>query len=104
MAALAQHRMLPHWAKDGGRFVPNPATWLNQERWTDEFGPVAASQQGSGTSHPHGSLAAQAASVPHGWWEQAGFECVEEAANFGCYWTNFAQFRDRRRIAEEVPA
>ena len=26
------------WAKEGGRFVPNPATWLNQGRWKDEVG------------------------------------------------------------------
>ncbi len=24
------------WEKDKGQFIPNPATWLNQERWTDE--------------------------------------------------------------------
>ncbi|MGL5247114.1 MAG: hypothetical protein ACRC8U_02845, partial [Brooklawnia sp.] len=26
------------WTKEGGRFVPNPATWLNQGRWKDEVG------------------------------------------------------------------
>ena len=24
------------WQKDGGQFIPNPATWLNQKRWLDE--------------------------------------------------------------------
>jgi uncharacterized protein YdaU (DUF1376 family) len=24
------------WQKDGGQFIPNPATWLNQGRWQDE--------------------------------------------------------------------
>jgi hypothetical protein len=24
------------WKKDKGQFIPNPATWLNQERWNDE--------------------------------------------------------------------
>jgi len=24
------------WCKDGGQFIPNPATWLNQGRWQDE--------------------------------------------------------------------
>jgi hypothetical protein len=24
------------WTKDDGRFIPNPTTWLNQGRWTDE--------------------------------------------------------------------
>jgi len=24
------------WTKDKGQYIPNPATWLNQERWEDE--------------------------------------------------------------------
>lgn len=24
------------WRKDGGQYIPNPATWLNQRRWEDE--------------------------------------------------------------------
>lgn len=24
------------WAKDGGQYIPLPATWLNQRRWEDE--------------------------------------------------------------------
>lgn len=26
----------PGWTKDGGQFVPNPATYLNQRRWEDQ--------------------------------------------------------------------
>lgn len=33
---LAWQKRLPQWDKDGGQFVPNPATWLNQSRWLDE--------------------------------------------------------------------
>ena len=25
------------WAKDGGQYIPNPATWLNGKRWEDEI-------------------------------------------------------------------
>ena len=25
------------WRKEGGRFIPNPATWLNQGRWDDDL-------------------------------------------------------------------
>ena len=25
----------PQWHKDGGQYIPNPATWLNQKRWED---------------------------------------------------------------------
>ena len=35
-AALAWQRLRPEWTKDGGAFVPHPATWLNQRRWEDE--------------------------------------------------------------------
>lgn len=24
------------WTKEGGRYIPNPATWINQRRWEDE--------------------------------------------------------------------
>ena len=29
------------WAKDGGKFIPYPATWLNAEGWLDEVQPAA---------------------------------------------------------------
>ncbi len=35
-AALAWQRQQDNWLRDSGRFVPNPATWLNQGRWDDE--------------------------------------------------------------------
>ena len=25
----------PQWQKEGGRYIPNPATWLKNKRWTD---------------------------------------------------------------------
>lgn len=28
------------WQKDGGQFIPHPATWLNQGRWEDEPGEI----------------------------------------------------------------
>lgn len=27
------------WNKEGGRYIPNPATWLNQKRWEDQLTP-----------------------------------------------------------------
>lgn len=27
------------WKKDKGQYIPNPATWLNQQRWEDEVPP-----------------------------------------------------------------
>lgn len=37
VVALEQHCKLDQWTKDDGRFIPHPATWLNQERWNDEL-------------------------------------------------------------------
>jgi hypothetical protein len=34
--AIDAQKQSPQWAKDGGQFIPHPATWLNQGRWMDE--------------------------------------------------------------------
>ena len=39
-AAVAAQSRSAQWTKDGGQFVPHPATWINQKRWEDEAGPV----------------------------------------------------------------
>ena len=36
MAALEQHKQSDQWNRDGGQYIPYPATWLNQRRWEDE--------------------------------------------------------------------
>jgi hypothetical protein len=36
LAALTAHVASEQWRRDDGRFVPHPATWLNQRRWEDE--------------------------------------------------------------------
>jgi hypothetical protein len=36
LAALEWQRASPDWLKDGGQFIPHPATWLNGGRWDDE--------------------------------------------------------------------
>jgi hypothetical protein len=35
-AALAWQRQQDQWLRDGGRYVPHPATWINAGRWQDE--------------------------------------------------------------------
>lgn len=37
VSAINQQSKSEQWAKDGGVFIPNPATWLNQQRWLDEL-------------------------------------------------------------------
>jgi uncharacterized protein YdaU (DUF1376 family) len=36
LEAVRQQRTSMQWLKDGGQFIPNPATWINQGRWGDE--------------------------------------------------------------------
>lgn len=36
VAAIEKHKQSAQWQKDGGQYIPHPATWLNQQRWEDE--------------------------------------------------------------------
>lgn len=35
LAAIDAQKTTDKWRKDGGQYIPNPATWLNQGRWMD---------------------------------------------------------------------
>ena len=41
--ALEVQKQSQQWRKDGGQYIPMPATWLNGRRWEDEA-PQAQSQ------------------------------------------------------------
>lgn len=41
LAALEWQKRTEAWQRDGGRYVPNAATWLNAQRWEDERQPVS---------------------------------------------------------------
>lgn len=47
MAALNEQKASEQWQKDGGQFIPHPATWLNQGRFEDEIGSAATQAPGS---------------------------------------------------------
>ena len=36
LAELERQRKVYHWGKENWKFIPHPATWLNQRRWEDE--------------------------------------------------------------------
>jgi hypothetical protein len=36
LSAVKRQSASEQWRKDGGRYVPNPSTWLHQRRWEDE--------------------------------------------------------------------
>ena len=41
--AIDKQKQSEQWTKDGGQFIPHPATWLNQHRWEDEL-PMAGNR------------------------------------------------------------
>ena len=62
MAALEKQKASAQWTKDDGQYVPNAATWLNNDRWTDELKPAAqtSSPQSPGQMTTAQRLALQA--------------------------------------------
>lgn len=64
ITALGSHCVSEDWAKDGGRYVPNAATWLNGERWHDELAP-ATGKASTFTNLPQHEANAYP-EVPHG--------------------------------------
>jgi hypothetical protein len=37
LKAIERARVTEQWQRDGGQFIPHPATWLSQRRWEDEL-------------------------------------------------------------------
>lgn len=37
MKDLEKRKYFHEWIKDGGRYIPHPTTYLNNERWNDEY-------------------------------------------------------------------
>jgi uncharacterized protein YdaU (DUF1376 family) len=36
LATIEKWKQADQWQKDGGQFIPHPATWINSERWHDD--------------------------------------------------------------------
>lgn len=39
IGAVERQKRSAAWLREGGRYIPNPSTWLNQQRWDDEPDP-----------------------------------------------------------------
>jgi len=52
--AVKKQRQGSQWTKDDGRFIPYPATWLNQERWEDEVDGGTGNGNATGQGFPPG--------------------------------------------------
>jgi hypothetical protein len=51
IAAVERAAQSPQWRKEGGAYIPMPATWLNQRRWEDEPCEVATPVVSDLTAH-----------------------------------------------------
>ena len=40
LEAIEAQKKSAQWSKDGGQFIPHPATWLNGSRWLDQMVPA----------------------------------------------------------------
>lgn len=49
LGAISVQSQSRDWTKDGGQFIPHPATWLNGARWQDE--PVESLPAVAGSTH-----------------------------------------------------
>lgn len=86
------------WAEDRTK-IPLPASWINGERWLDQCVQVAVAAE-TAKHLAKGGEGLAGASVPAAlaWWQMAGFDHPDEAANFGCREWNAHEFQDRKRI------
>ena len=47
MESLDKHKLCEQWQREGGRFIPYPATWLNNRRWESEVDAPKPKQEAS---------------------------------------------------------
>lgn len=50
LKAIERFKGTQQWQEDGGRYIPHPATWINQRRWEDEMNGESARSSGSSES------------------------------------------------------
>lgn len=48
MQAVSVAKTSEQWVREGGRYIPNPSTWINQGRWDDELPPTGTVHQLNG--------------------------------------------------------
>ena len=53
-AAITRQRASRRWRAEAGRYIPNPATWLDQHRWDDELQPAPEADASSPSSAVRG--------------------------------------------------
>ena len=57
LEAIERFKGSAQWREENGRFIPHPATWINQRRWEDEVkGGTGNAGYGSGSQAPDGKI------------------------------------------------
>ena len=57
LEAIERSKGTAQWREENGRFIPHPATWINQRRWEDEVkGGTGNAGYGSGSQAPDGKI------------------------------------------------
>lgn len=52
MDAIGRARTSKEWLKEGGQYIPNPASWLNGGCWDDEYDEMEVGSNGTDRGHP----------------------------------------------------
>lgn len=81
LLAIETQRASDEWVKESGKYIPYPATWLNDGRWQDE---MRGGVDLTGDDKPT-------------WAVQAGFANRFEAGNEGCFSHNAGEFIHGKR-------
>ena len=84
LAALRAAKASDEWKKSDGQYIPAPLVWLNQARWEAFAGMAGDLKPGT----PEYFAQHRRAS----WWQEAGFESVEDAHNNRCWHGNASEF------------
>ena len=44
LSAVSAQKGSKQWVESGGKYIPNPATWLHGQRWLDETPEVSSGE------------------------------------------------------------
>lgn len=78
MEAIGRYRTSQEWQRDGGQYIPYPATWLNGGCWDDEIEEVKQNAEHNGHPGPNAGKPAAAAPGARKANATAGFKSADD--------------------------
>lgn len=73
LTAVERAKVCPDWTKDGGQFIPFPATWLRRKGWEDEEFTLLAQPDPGHDLTPTFTDEEAADMCPHSWFRTPAF-------------------------------